>query len=125
MILAEGSEKLRTLMNDAKQESSNNSENQPTLVIYLDEDDFEIVREVIEFLYTGCCVSLPAVPKEDVDEELPENEQSHQFNQLAFNIQDVDFGLLDSGKLLTLCGSRLLWYLQVSVLILVNENVFF
>ncbi|XP_028412320.1 inhibitor of Bruton tyrosine kinase-like [Dendronephthya gigantea] len=96
VILAEGSEKLRTLINDAKQESSDSKDNQQTLLIYLDEEDFEIVREMIEFLYTRCCGLQPALIREDLDDDLAEKELFHQFNQLAFNLQDVDFDVLDT-----------------------------
>ena len=98
VVLAQGSEKLRTMMNNAKQESCSVLDfPQPPIIIYL-EENFEIIQEIIEFLYTGCCASL-AIRNGDVcvDKSLKEREMTDEdmLKALALSLQEVDFDILD------------------------------
>ena len=89
---------FRALINDSKQELCSANGGSQTPIIYLDEDDFEIVNETIEFLYTGSCASLP-VPSYENCEVSHERELNDEdiLNELTLSLQDVDFDILNTG----------------------------
>ncbi|CAB4004855.1 inhibitor of Bruton tyrosine kinase [Paramuricea clavata] len=91
VVLAQGSDKLRTLINECKQEVC--LEYSQTPLIYLDEEDIEIMNEMIEFLYTGSCASLPLRDGKNCERQLTDEDI---LDELALGLQDVDFDNLDT-----------------------------
>jgi hypothetical protein len=92
VVLAQGSDKLRTLINECKQELC--LEYSQTPLLYLDEEDTEIMNEMIEFLYTGSCASLPLLDGKNCERQLTDEDI---LDELALGLQDVDFDNLDTG----------------------------
>ena len=88
VILAQSSEKFQTLMNESQ------SSHLP--VISLDEEDFEIINEVVEFLYTGYCTSLSELDGEncELEKELTDEDI---LDELTLSVHDLDIDLLHAG----------------------------
>ena len=87
------------MINDSKQESCGTNVCSQTPIISLDEDDFEIINETFEFLYTGSCASLPCVLSHDSSEVSQRRELTDDdiLNELAMSLQDVDFDFFNTG----------------------------
>jgi uncharacterized protein (UPF0297 family) len=90
-VLAQSSEKFRTLMKEWQEESSHFP------IISVDEEDFEIMNEVVEYLYTGCCTSLSTLDGENRERER-ELTNEDILDELALSLHDLDCDLVDAGK---------------------------
>ena len=91
VVVAEASDKLITMINHTSNEDSNID------IIYLNDENYETMNEIIEFLYTGSCASLPQLNLKNSERVHDERELTDEdiLDALAMSLQDVDFDFLD------------------------------
>ena len=100
-MLAHGSERFRKLIDGAQVKYNNADDLREIPVIRLDDEDFEVIQEIIEFIYTGTCSLLKPFNSENCVES-DENEIRQPFTddemvkELAWSLEIVDFDILDN-----------------------------
>ncbi|XP_046848381.1 inhibitor of Bruton tyrosine kinase-like isoform X2 [Xenia sp. Carnegie-2017] len=88
VIMAQVSKTFRNYINDAKQKSSS------IPIIHLGDENYDVIREILEYAYTGSCSSLPAIPHDDPDSEQCQLTDIDILNELALSLENVDLELL-------------------------------
>ena len=103
LILAEGSDKFRSLIDDAEAKLPDGDDLPSGVpIVTLDDEDFELIQEMLEFLYTGSCACLRPPEEEsrcvglgEEDEIEISNGEERMLNELAWSLESVDFEVLD------------------------------
>ena len=91
LIVAHGSDKLRKLINNTEQRDK-------TSALHLNDENFDLFQEIVEFLYTGSC---PSLGTNDFDRNIDSNrmesyDSEESLDELSWSLEEIGFEDLDN-----------------------------